>query len=396
MKVIVCIKQVPDTTNVRINPETNTLVREGVASIINPFDVYAIEEAVRVRGKARRHGDGHHHGSPQASEALREAIGLGADNAYLVSDRAFAGADTLATAYALACAIRKLEGADIIFMGRQAIDGDTGQVGPGVAENMGIPHVTDIRKIEEIADGRIVVERLLEEGYARIAARLPVVLTVVKEINTPRLPSLKGKMAAKKAEIPVLKAADIGADPERLGLNGSPTQVMKIFTPPKPSGGKKFTGEPAETVGALLSELAAAGITIRRGHLMDPIRVIVQNCVGCSLCVKSCPYDAIVLSGPPGAEPDKPTAVIDLGKCTLCGSCVEACKRYKAIVITRTHIQGPGHQAALGHLRIRRAPQGQARLRGARDHRRGARAAEGPLRARERHPRGKRGAEVHR
>ena len=144
-------------------------------------------------------------------------------------------------------------------MGRQAIDGDTGQVGPGVAENLDISHVTDIRKIEEIADGRIVVERLLEEGYARIAARLPVVLTVVKEINTPRLPSLKGKLAAKKAEIPVLKAADIGADVERLGLNGSPTQVMKIFTPPKPGGGKKFTGEPAETVGALLSELTAAG-----------------------------------------------------------------------------------------------------------------------------------------
>ncbi len=127
------------------------------------------------------------------------------------------GADTLATAYALACAVRKLGGADIILMGRQAIDGDTGQVGPGVAENLGISHVTDIRKIEEIVDGRIVVERLLEEGYARLAARLPVVLTVVKEINIPRLPSLKGKMAAKKAEIPVLKAADIGADAERLG-----------------------------------------------------------------------------------------------------------------------------------------------------------------------------------
>ncbi len=161
-------------------------------------------------------------------------IALGADNAYLVSDRAFAGADTLATAYALACAVRKLGGADVILMGRQAIDGDTGQVGPGVAENLGISHITDIRKIEEISDSRIVVERLLEEGYARLAARLPVVLTVVKEINTPRLPSLKGKLAAKKAEIPVLKASDIQADVERLGLNGSPTQVMKIFTPARP------------------------------------------------------------------------------------------------------------------------------------------------------------------
>ena len=272
MKLFVSIKQVPDTTNVRINPETNTLVREGVQSIINPFDVYAIEEAVRLKEKHGATVTVITMGPPQAAEALREAISLGADDARLVSDRAFAGADTLATAYALSCAVRHLGGdakapaggVDVILMGRQAIDGDTGQVGPGVAENLDISHVTDIRKIEEIKDGRIVVERLLEEGYARIAARLPVVLTVVKEINTPRLPSLKGKLAAKKAEIPVLKASDIGADPERLGLNGSPTQVMKIFTPPKPGGGKKFTGEPAETVGAFLTELAAAGITIRK------------------------------------------------------------------------------------------------------------------------------------
>jgi electron transfer flavoprotein beta subunit len=264
VKIIVCIKQVPDTTNIRINPETNTLVREGVQSIVNPFDVYAIEEGVRLKEKHGGTVTVISMGPPQAAEALREAIGLGADSAYLVSDRAFAGADTLATAFALACAVRHLGGADIILMGRQAIDGDTGQVGPGVAENLDISHVTDIRKIEEIADGRIVVERLLEEGFARIAARLPVVLTVVKEINTPRLPSLKGKLAAKKAEVPVLTAADIGADVERLGLNGSPTQVMKIFTPPKPGGGKKFTGEPAETVGALLAELTAAGISIRK------------------------------------------------------------------------------------------------------------------------------------
>ncbi len=266
MKIIVCIKQVPDTTNVRINPETNTLVREGVQSIINPFDTYAIEEGVRLKEKHGGTLTAITMGPPQASEALREAIGLGADNAFLVSDRAFAGADTLATAFALACAIRHLGGADVILMGRQAIDGDTGQVGPGLAENLDISHVTDIRKIEEIVDGRIVVERLLEEGYARIAARLPVVLTVVKEINTPRLPSLKGKLAAKKAEVPVLTAADIGAEVQRLGLNGSPTQVMKIFTPTKPGGGKKFTGEPSETVGALLAELTAAGITIKGAH----------------------------------------------------------------------------------------------------------------------------------
>jgi len=264
MKIIVCIKQVPDTTNVRINPETNTLVREGVQSIVNPFDMYAVEEALRIREKHGGTVTVITMGPPQAAEALRECLSLGADDCRLVSDRAFAGADTLATAFALSCAIRHLGGADLILMGRQAIDGDTGQVGPGVAENLGISHITDIKKVEEIAEGRIVVERLLEEGYARMAARLPVVLTVVKEINTPRLPSLKGKLAAKKAEIPVLKAADIDADPERLGLNGSPTQVMKIFTPPKPSGGKKFTGDPAQTVTALLDAITSAGITIRK------------------------------------------------------------------------------------------------------------------------------------
>jgi electron transfer flavoprotein beta subunit len=275
VKIVVCIKQVPDTTNVRINPETNTLVREGVASIINPFDVYALEEGIRLKEKHGGTVTVLTMGPPQAADALREAISLGADEAVLVSDRAFAGADTLATAYTLAAAVRKLESTamgtvpagpvDVILMGRQAIDGDTGQVGPGVAENLDVPHITDIRKIEEIAAGRIVVERLLEEGYARLATSLPVVLTVVKEINEPRLPSLKGKLAAKKKEIPVLKAADLGVEAERFGLVGSPTQVMKIFTPPKPSGGKKFTGEPAETVSALLAELAAAGITIRKG-----------------------------------------------------------------------------------------------------------------------------------
>jgi electron transfer flavoprotein beta subunit len=264
LKIVVCIKQVPETANVRINPETNTLIREGVQSIINPFDVYALEEGVRTREKLGGTVTVLTMGPPQAADALREAISLGADEAVLVSDRAFAGADTLATAYVLAAAIRKLGGADLIFMGRQAIDGDTGQVGPGVAENLGIPHVTDIRKIEQIADARITVERLMEDGYVRLRLPLPAVLTVVKEINEPRLPSLKGKLAARKKEIPTWKAADLDVDAERLGLTGSPTQVMRIFTPPKPSGGKVFRGGAVETVDALLKELASAGINLRK------------------------------------------------------------------------------------------------------------------------------------
>ena len=265
MNIVVCIKQVPDTTNVRINPETNTLIREGVESIINPFDLYAIEEGIRIR---EAHGGTVtilSMGPPQVEAALREAISFGADRAILLSDRAFAGADTLATSYTLAAGIRKIGNTDIVFMGKQAIDGDTGQVGPGVADHLGWPHITDIRKIEELtAEKVITVERLLEEGYVRLRTRLPVVLTVVKEINIPRLPSLKGRMSAKKVEIPVWTAGDLDIDPERLGLNGSPTQVIRIFSPPKLEGGKVFQGDTAVSVAQLLVELKKAGVPIGR------------------------------------------------------------------------------------------------------------------------------------
>jgi len=260
LNIIVCIKQVPDTTNIKINPETNTLIRTGVESIINPFDMYALEEGLRLKEK---HGGTVivlSMGPPQVEQALREAISLGVDEACLLSDRAFAGADTLAAG------IKKLEGADIILMGRQAIDGDTGQVGPGVAENLKLPHITDIRKIEEIDDqGNITVERMLEDGYLRLRTKLPVLLTVVKEINEPRLPSLKGKMAARKKEITTWIEEDLQVESDRIGLTGSPTQVMKIFTPPKPSGGKIFQGEIKEMVTQLITELKNAGMALGGG-----------------------------------------------------------------------------------------------------------------------------------
>lgn len=263
MKIIVCIKQVPDTTNVKINPETNTLIREGVESIINPFDMYAIEEGIRIKEKHGGEVIAVSMGPPQVEQALKEAISLGVDDVYLLSDRAFAGSDTLATAYTIAAGINALKGADIILMGKQAIDGDTGQVGPGVAENLGIPHITDVRKIESIDDsGYIIAERLLEDGYVRFKAKLPVVLTVVKEINEPRLPSLKGKLKAKKTDVNVWTNKDLNVDTERIGLTGSPTQVIKIFTPPKPSGGKILKGETKEVVTELLAELVKAGIPI--------------------------------------------------------------------------------------------------------------------------------------
>jgi len=263
LKIIVCIKQVPDTTNIRIHPETNTLMREGVESIINPFDMYALEEALRLRERYGGTVTVLSMGPPQAEQALREALSFGPDRAILLSDRAFAGSDTLATSLTLSAAIRKLGDMDIILAGKQAMDGDTGQVGPGVAENLGIPHVTEIRKIEDIAaDRRITFQRLMEEGFVRMRTPLPLLLTVVKEINEPRLPSLRGKMNAKKAEIPIWTAPDIGLESDMTGLNGSPTQVMKIFSPPKPEGGKIFKGEIRDSVSALLAELRDAGIMI--------------------------------------------------------------------------------------------------------------------------------------
>lgn len=266
MRIIVCIKQVPDVTQVRINPETNTLVREGVASMINPFDMYAIEEGVRLKEKQGGTVTVITMGPPQAETALREAISLGCDEAILLSDRAFAGADTLATSFTLAAAIRQLGAYDLVIMGRQTMEGDTAQVGPETAENLGIPHVTDVRKIEEIGDGRIVLERLIENGYLRLRAPLPALITVVKEINVPRIPSLRGKMAAKKIEIRTLGAASLGGAPaDRIGLVGSPTQVVRIFTPPRPSGGKVFTGEVAPAVKELLDELKAAGVPLTGG-----------------------------------------------------------------------------------------------------------------------------------
>ncbi|MDO8587875.1 MAG: electron transfer flavoprotein subunit beta/FixA family protein [Armatimonadota bacterium] len=262
MKICVCIKQVPATTEVKFNPETNTLIREGVDSQINPFDVYALEEAVRVKERLAEQGEESTvtvitMGIPAAEGILRDAIALGADDAILLSDRAFAGADTWATSYALALALKKLE-PDLIFCGMQAIDGDTGQVGPGIAVHLDYAQATYVAKIESLEKRKITVKRLHEYGYEICSLRLPAVLTVVKEINEPRTPSLRGKMNAKKAEIPMWKPADIEADESKLGLQGSPTQVVKVFSPPHREGGEKWAGEPdelADKLAGLLKEL---------------------------------------------------------------------------------------------------------------------------------------------
>jgi electron transfer flavoprotein beta subunit len=265
VNIIVCIKQVPDTQDIRINPETNTLMREGVQSIVNPFDMYAIEEALRIKEKLGGKITVICMGPKQAEEALREAVSMGVDEMALMCDRAFAGSDTWATSYTLAKGIQKLGKFDLIICGKQAIDGDTAQVGPGIAATLDIPQVTYVKKTEEIKENMARFEKMTEEGFEVIETPLPCLITVVKEINIPRLPSLKGKIRAKQAPVTTLTAKDIDAEPEKLGLKGSPTVVKKVFTPPKRTGGQILQGETNEVVAKLVEALkdmvVAAGKT---------------------------------------------------------------------------------------------------------------------------------------
>jgi len=255
MNIVVCIKQVPGTTEIKIDPKTNTLVREGVKSIVNPFDTYALEEGVRLKERYGGKVTVITMGPPQAEEALRETISLGADEAILLSDRAFAGSDTWATSYVLSKAAAKIANYDIIVCGRQTLDGDTGQVGPELSEMLKIPFISYVSKIEEIKDKHIRVQRMIEEGHEEIETTLPAVITVVKEINVPRLPSLRGSMKAKTAKIPVWNAAEIGAETAKAGIPGSPTRVVKIFFPKREHKSEIFRGTVEEQVAKLAERL---------------------------------------------------------------------------------------------------------------------------------------------
>ncbi len=256
MNIVVCVKQVPDAKDVRLDPETNTLAREGVQSIMNPYDQHAVEEAVRLKEQLGGEVTVLSMGPPQAQDVLKQAISCGADKGVLISDRAFAGADTWATSYTLARAVKKLGSFDLILCGKQAIDGDTAQVGPGLAIQLGIPFVTCIQKIREAGETELVMERMMDDGYDVLAAGYPLLLTVVKDINEPRVPSLKGKMKAKKAEITILSADDVGADPRKIGLAGSPTQVVDVFPPPPRGERALLTGSIDEQVKQLVEKLA--------------------------------------------------------------------------------------------------------------------------------------------
>lgn len=261
MHVVVCIKQVPDAKNVRIDPETCTLVREGVESIVNPHDWYAVEAALRFRDEYGGKVTALTMGPPQAEEALRETVALGVDEAVLLSDRAFAGADTWATSLTLARAVEKLGPVDLVICGKQAIDGDTAQVGPGLAAHLDQPYTTYARRLELQDGGQLRAERVTDFGYEVVQMSLPAVVTVVREIGDPRMPGLKHKMRARKLEIPVLGAADLNLDPEEVGLQGSFTQVVRVFSPPPRCDREMISGEVEEQVEKLIQLLKEAKVS---------------------------------------------------------------------------------------------------------------------------------------
>jgi electron transfer flavoprotein alpha/beta subunit len=251
MEIVVCVKQVPDTTEVKIDPKTNTLIRQGVPSIVNPFDKNAVEAGLQLKEKYGGKVTVISMGPPQAAEALKECLAMGADEAVLLSDRAFGGADTLATSNTLAAGIRHLGKFDIIICGKQAFDGDTAQVGPELAEHLDIPQVTCVAKIA-VNGTAVRLERENEDGYDIVETSLPLLITVLKSANEPRYPSVRGMMRANRKAIPVWTAADISADPEKIGLKGSPTQVRRIFTPQQRVQGEMIQAERARDAAAIL------------------------------------------------------------------------------------------------------------------------------------------------
>jgi electron transfer flavoprotein beta subunit len=250
VRIVACIKQVPETTEVRVDPKTNALIREGVKSVINPFDENAVEAALQLREAHGGEVIAISMGPPQAEEALRHALAMGADQAILLTDPAFRGGDTLATSYTLAAAVRKLGEVDLIVCGKQAIDGDTGQVGPGLAERLGLPQVTFAIGLE-ISDHRLRARRVLDDFFEIVEVRLPAVVTVVKQINEPRYPSMRNVLKAKRAEVAKWSVAELEADTSQTGFDGSPTTVIKVWPPERRSGGRRLEGPVEEVVDTL-------------------------------------------------------------------------------------------------------------------------------------------------
>lgn len=249
-KIIVCAKQVPDTNIIKINPKTGTLIREGVPSILNHDDANALEEALKIKDN---YPDVHvtviTMGPPQAQDMLLECLAMGADEAVLISDRAVGGSDTWATSNALSAGIHKIGDFDLIFAGRQAIDGDTAQVGPQIAEKMDLPQVTYVRSFKISDDMKtITVERALEDGHEVIEIKTPCMLTAIKELNKPRYMSISGIFSAKDKTVNVWNAADIAVDLATVGLDASPTNVFRSFTPAPKGKGVILEGDTVKEV----------------------------------------------------------------------------------------------------------------------------------------------------
>ncbi len=241
LHIVVCVKMVPDTTQVRVDPHTKTLIREGIPFITNPFDDHAVEEALAIRERYGGHVTIVSMGPMPAETVIRRAIARGADSGVLVSDRAFGGSDTLATSFILAAAIRRLADTrpvSLVICGRQTIDGDTAQVGPGIATRLGMSQITLVDRVIEvdIASGRLVARADFDENYEIIEARLPALITMVREANRPRYPSVAGRLLSEEAPIPVWSNEELKLDPSSIGLSGSPTWVKRIFAPPKKEG----------------------------------------------------------------------------------------------------------------------------------------------------------------
>jgi electron transfer flavoprotein beta subunit len=254
MNIVACMKWVPDTHDVKVDPITNALIREGIKNIINPFDENAIEAGLQLKEQTEGRLTVICMGPPQAEEGLRTAVAMGADEAILLSDAAFRGSDTLATSSALAAAIRKIADYDVIICGKQAIDGDTAQVPAELAERLGIPQVTFAIGLEPQENKRLKVKRVTDDAYELLEVKLPALLSVVKQINEPRFPSMKGVLKAKKFPIKKWGAADIEVDINTVGFAGSPTWVSRTFVPSRHARGQMLEGE----VGAMVETLAKA------------------------------------------------------------------------------------------------------------------------------------------
>jgi electron transfer flavoprotein beta subunit len=255
LNIVICIKQVPETTEVEFDKETGRLKREGVAAVINPFDEYALETGLRLKEKYGGRVKVVSMGPPMAEQALRDSIAMGADEGWLVTDRVFGGADTWATSLTVAKAIQHIGLFDIIICGLKTTDGDTGQTGPEMAEHLGVPCISYVSQVVDFRDQKLVLKRNLDDGVETLEACLPLIITVSKDVGQPRLATLRGRIAAKKALIKQITNKEIGLNPKELGLDGSYTRVIKIFTPEAHAMGEVIEGSPDQLAEAIYQKL---------------------------------------------------------------------------------------------------------------------------------------------